>query len=154
MAAGNPTFDFVTNSVLRGLLINYAAQSRAALSDGAFLGSIVTSGAIVEGLLAWALLTREEEALRSNKAPKDDSGRTKPIIRWGLAHLLLVASELGFIGRIAEESAWAVKDFRNLVHPYNLMQQSARPDYALASSAISAVAEISRSLAGRIAHDE
>jgi hypothetical protein len=43
-----------------------------------------------------------------------------------------------------------VKDFRNLIHPYNVLEHSARPDPSLAISALAALAEIRRSLEGRL----
>lgn len=107
-------------------------------------------GAVAEGLLTWALLQREDEALKCGKAPKDKGGQVLPLPRWGLAHLIEVSADIGAIGKAARQASWALKDFRNFIHPYNLLEQSARPDQALAMSALAALAEIRRSLEGHL----
>jgi hypothetical protein len=37
------------------------------------------------------------------------------------------------LGNTAHRAAWAVRDFRNLIHPYNAIGRSTRPDVALAT---------------------
>jgi hypothetical protein len=54
------------------------------------------------------------------------------------------------IGKTAKQASWALKDFRNFIHPYNVLKQSARPDAALAMSAMAALIEIRRSLEGKL----
>ncbi len=73
-----------------------------------------------------------------------------PIRQWSLAHLIEVSGELDLIGKTARQASWALKDFRNFIHPYNVLQQSARPDLALAMSSLAALAEIRRSLEGHL----
>lgn len=105
---------------------------------------------MVEGLLTWTLSRREEEALKSRSATKDRQGQAKPLAEWNLSNLIEVAVELQLMGRTAKQAYWALKDFRNFIHPYNLLRQSARPDPALAMSSIAAVLEIVRILRGNI----
>ena len=105
---------------------------------------------MAEGLLTWALLRREAEALASSRGSKDKQGTVKPLKEWNLSNLIEVCVELGLVGRTAKQASWALKDFRNFLHPYNVLQQSARPDQALAQSAIAALSEIARSLQGRL----
>ena len=111
---------------------------------------IVGCGAVVEGLLTWALFRREQEALKSSKASKDKEGAVMPIRQWGLASLIEVSAKLDVIGKTAKQASWALKDLRNFIHPYNVLQQSARPDLALAMSSLAALAEIRRSLEGHL----
>jgi hypothetical protein len=70
-----------------------------------------------------------------------------PLHEWSLTSLIEVSSELGLVGKTAKQAAWALKDFRNFIHPYNLLQQSARPDPTLTECAL---AEITRSVKGRL----
>ena len=114
------------------------------------MGALVTCGSIVEGLLTWRLLQRKDEALKSQKACKDRNGKVIPLEQWNLSNLIDVSAELNLIGDTAKKASWAVKDFRNFIHPYNLLKQSARPDQALTQSALAAVKEIRRSLEGRL----
>ena len=149
MEIKNADFDFVTDDQVRFLLDDYCAQAAKAFEAQSYLGAIVGYGAVVEGLLTWALLQRETEALKSQKAEKDKQGNVKPLRDWNLAKLIEVSVELSLIGKTASQASWALKDFRNFIHPFNLLKQSARPDAALAISAGSALTEIRRSLAGR-----
>ena len=144
------TFGFVEDPALQTVLREYYRQTQAALSSDCYLGAIVGCGSVVEGLLTWALLRKEKEALKSSKACKDKQGQAKPLKEWGLSGLIDVSVELELIGTTAKQACWALKDFRNFVHPYNVLKQSARPDQALAMSAFSALSEIHRSLQGHL----
>lgn len=144
------SFEFVDDHALKVVLTEYLQQTDRAKKAAGYLGVIVGCGAIVEGLLTWVLLKREEEALRSVKAAKDKQGNIMPLRKWNLTNLIDVAAACGCIGQIAKEASWALKDFRNFIHPYNLLQQSARPQEALAESAAAALVEIRRSLMERL----
>ena len=141
---------FVDDDSLREVVGEYWSQAAKAYSAGSYVGAIVASGAVVEGLLTWALLQRDDEALKSGKAGKDKLGELRPIRDWYLNNLIQVAIELGLVGNTAKDASWAVQDFRNFIHPYNVLKQSARPDEPLAISAMAAVQEIARSLKGNL----
>jgi len=150
MDTPNLDFSLVDDSDLLVALEEYYRQAQRAATGESYLGVIVICGSIVEGLLTWALLKKEDEALKSGNAQKDKQGKVVPIRQWGLVHLIDVSAELGFIGKTAKQASWALKDFRNFIHPYNVLQQSARPDHALALSSLAALEEIRRSLQGHI----
>ncbi len=114
------------------------------------MGAIVACGSVVEGMLTWALFQKEEEALKSKKASKNKEGQVRPLQEWNINNLISVSVELELIGDIAKQASWALKDFRNFIHPYNVLKQSARPDMALAMNAFAAMVEIRRSLEGRV----
>ncbi len=139
-------FTFIDDPHLLAVLEEYYQETQRAANSDAYLGVIVGCGSVVEGLLTWALLRREDEALKSRNAQKDKQGQVIPIRQWGLAKLIDVSADLELIGKTAKGASWALKDFRNFIHPYNLLQQSARPDHSLAVSAGAALAEIRRSL--------
>lgn len=143
------SFEFVSDVALRNVLRDYYGQARKASEVESYIGVIVGCGSVVEGLLTWALLKREAEAQQSKRAQKNKDGQPVPIRQWNLTALIQVCVELELIGKTAEQASWALKDFRNFIHPYNVLQQSARPDQALALSSEAALAEILRSLAGR-----
>jgi hypothetical protein len=143
-------FDFVEAPDVRKVLEEYGEQTQRALNAECYLGVIVGCGSVVEGLLTWALLRREKSALASRKTGKDKQGAVRPLREWNLSNLIDVSVDLGLIGKTAKQASWALKDFRNFIHPYNLLQQSARPDHALALSAVAAVIEIGRSLRSHI----
>jgi hypothetical protein len=101
-------------------------------------------------LLTWALLQREELALKSSKVHKDKQGLVRPLQEWNLSNLIDVSVELELLGKTAKQASWALKDFRNFIHPYNVLKQSAQPDPALVMSAMAALIEIRRSLEGKL----
>jgi hypothetical protein len=146
----NLDFTFVRDEHVRSVLEDYYTQAAKASEAASYLGAIVACGSVVEGLLTWALLQREDLALQSSKACKDRQGRVRPLQEWNLSNLIDVSAELELIGKTAKQASWALKDFRNFIHPYNVLKQSARPDPALAMSAMAALIEIRRSLEGKL----
>jgi len=144
-------FEFISDLALRTVVEDYYSQTQRAASVDSYLGVVVGCGSIAEGMLTWALLCSPEKALGSSKAPKDRQGTVVPIERWSLPWLIDVATDLQLLGNTARQASWALKDFRNFIHPYNLLRQSARPDQALAMSSLAALGEIRRSVESRIA---
>jgi atypical dual specificity phosphatase len=136
---------FVFDDTLRHLVESYYRQAVTCYEAKAYLGTVVICGGVVEGLLAWALLAQRREQL-----PKPQTD--KPIEEWDISRLIKVAQEVGLLGDTAKDAAWAVKGYRNLIHPYNLIRsrKSARADQSLAASALTAMKEITRSLRGRL----
>lgn len=143
-------FSYVEDPQLRETLREYWTQANSSLEAKAFLGTLVICGSIVEGLLTWALSLHNDRAIRSKRACKNRSGEVLPLEDWNLTNLIEVCIEIDLIGKTAKDASWALKDFRNFIHPYNLLRQSARPDMPLAHSALAAVQEINRSLRGRL----
>jgi len=142
---------FVSDNNVRAVLNNYYLQARRAFEAKAYLGTIVACGSVAEGILTWILLSKEREALSSKNAPKDQkSGQPKPIKLWFRPQLNEGSVELGLLGKTAEKGSWALKDFRNFIHVYNLLEQSARPDESLALNGLPAIEEITRSIRGRL----
>lgn len=131
-------FSFVTDDSLRPLLQDYHAQAVAAFDQELYAATIVLAGGVLEGVLCWAVLQRKPE-------------NVDRLAKRGLKDLIQQATELGLLGSPAEDASWAVKDFRNYIHPYNVLKGSSRCDNALATSALSAVVEILRSVRGRLA---
>ena len=144
---------FVDDDHIRGVLEDYYAQARNAFCANACLGTIVACGGVVEGLLTWSLLRYEEQARRSKDACKYKRGEVTevmPLQQWNLNNLIKVATELDLVGEKAEKAAWALMDFRNFIHPYNVAKQSFRPNRNLATSALAATNEIVRSVRRRL----
>jgi hypothetical protein len=78
-------FSFVDDPSVLVVLEQYYQQVQNAANGESYLGVIVGCGSVLEGLLTWALLKREDEALRSGRAQKDKQGKVMPIQQWGLA---------------------------------------------------------------------
>jgi hypothetical protein len=145
------SFSFVTEDSIREVIEDYWSQAQKAYKCGVFAGVVVLCGAVLEGLLAWAITCHEQEARkRFPKEFKQKDGTEKPISKWSLTPLIKVAKKLDLIGRASVRLLEVIQDFRNFIHPYNVVQQSARPDEGLAEISLRTVEEVHRSLTGRI----
>lgn len=109
-----------------GLLSNkdfeYVVQSRfdeaqKARTVGAHLSTVIMLGSGLEGLLMGFAESRMPIAMRSTKAPRDETGKTKTLYDWTLFYLIDVAHNIGWIQKDAHAFGQNVRDFRNLVHP-------------------------------------
>jgi hypothetical protein len=148
----NLSFDFVTDEDVKRILLRLQEEAVKSFEVGSYLGTIVACGGAAEGVLTWALGTRGEQAQASKHAQKDRQGKPMPLREWYLPSLILVALDCDLLGRTASDASWALKEFRNLIHPYRLLNQSARPDEALALSSAAALKEICRSVSGRLSN--
>ncbi len=137
-------FSFIAERSLRELVEDYFQQARAAYACGAYLGTLVACGGVLEGVLAWALSSNGITATKGKRPIEDCS----------LVELIQEAKERELIGRSALDSAWAVKQFPSFIHPYSLLRSkaktSARLDGALAMNSLTAVQEIVRSVRSRL----
>jgi len=136
-------FSFLDEPRLRQLVTQYHKESVLAYEQGLYAAAVVLCGATLEGVLTWALRNRLPPSTT------DKSGR--PVTEWTLDALIRRAAAEGIIGDAAEKASWAVKDFRNYIHPFKVIKGSSRADAALATSALSAAMETVRSLTGRLA---
>jgi atypical dual specificity phosphatase len=137
-------FSFIDHERLRLVVEDCYHQALSAYNNHLYAATIVLCGGVLEGVLTWAL---EEKKQQSPDSFKSDA---KPLPEWGLAKLIDQAVKLGLLGQSASRAAWAVKDFRNYIHPFNMLQGSSRADAALATNVLTAVVEIIRSLRGRL----
>lgn len=141
------SFDFITPLHVRAVLEEYYNQAAKALEVHSYLGAVVGFGAVAEGVLTWALKNQESRARAATKAPKVSN---RAIEKWRLETLLDVAREIGLI----KEDEQAIRNWRNLVHPYRRVKGSPRLDHALALSAFRSVARIAQQAGGAVAIDE
>jgi hypothetical protein len=138
---------FVSNGEVRRWLDEYFRQAVQAYNAAAWAGSIALSGGVLEGLLTWALETQADSARRSFSSKY----KTQPpsVDQWKLFQLIEVASDLELLGESARKTAWTVKDFRNMIHPYNALRTSWRPEERTARVMLDLVSLFTDSLARR-----
>lgn len=137
------SFNFIDELAVRAVLEDYYDQAAKARDVQAYLGAVVGCGAVAEGVLTWALKQREHLARAASKARKV---KDRPVENWELGILLDVAREVGVISNDEQ----AIRDWRNLVHPYRRVQGSPRFDQALSLSAFRAVARIVQQAGGAV----
>jgi len=61
-------FSFVTDDRIREVLEDYWRQAHAANKAGVYAAVVVLCGGVLEGLLAWAISRKEEEARKQQAA--------------------------------------------------------------------------------------
>lgn len=145
LSMGTVAFDFINEADVQIILDEYYNQARKALANQSYLGAVVGCGAVAEGVLTWALKRNESITINAHKARKH---KQKPIESWPLEVLIDVARELNLLTDEVKQVCDAIRDYRNLVHPYRWVQGSPRFDEALALSAFRAITRIVQSLGG------
>ncbi len=91
------------------------------------LAVIFLCGSTLEGLLSEAASKNIEAFNRAGVAPKDRSGKVRPLGEWTVDSLIVTARELGVVGEDVVKHAHAVKDFRNYIHPRQQIAENFTP---------------------------
>ena len=94
----------------------------------AWLASIVMMGGLLESLLLGFLLSNPKAANTSPSTPKDPSGKPKQFPDWKLAEMITVAHEVGWIQKDAKDFSHTLRQYRNLIHPYEQRSTGMNPD--------------------------
>ena len=104
---------------LAGILTFRWEEAQRCVEAGAYLASIVMMGSILEGVLLHKVETQREAANRAQSAPKDKAtGKPRPIHEWGLSSLIDVAHDVGWLQGDVKRFSHALRESRNVVHPY------------------------------------
>jgi len=104
-------------------------EIRKCLQSGAYLASIILMGSLLEGALYLLLVKYPEQSNRASSAPKDPkTGKNKQTHKWTLSQMIDVAHELGWLGVDVKKFSHSLRDFRNLVHPYQQRKEGTIPD--------------------------
>jgi len=84
----------------------------------AYTASIILMGSVLEALLLCRANSSPSEAYQSSKAPKDKNGKTPAIQDWNLNTLIEVAVERKWIKTDRGKFGHALRESRNIVHPW------------------------------------
>lgn len=103
-------------------------EAQRCVEAGAHLAAIVMMGSLLEGLLLAVARLWPAEANQARSAPKDVHGRVRPVHRWSLQDLIDVAHERGWLQRDAKDFSHLLRDYRNLVHPWQQRSMMVVPD--------------------------
>ena len=83
-----------------------------------YLASIILMGSVLEGLLLARVSLNPAEAHSSSKAPKDRNGKVKNYNDWNLNTLIDIATDIGWIKSDRGKFGHALRESRNIVHPW------------------------------------
>lgn len=116
-----PTFTpLIADPPMQDILTRRWHECTVCIDAGAPLAAVVMMGGLLEALLL-ARINRESNKgpiFKTTAAPKDKSGKTKPLNEWMLRSYIDVAHELGWISHSAKDVGDVLRDYRNYIHPY------------------------------------
>lgn len=119
---------FVTDASLADILDFRWAEAQRCFRADAHLSVVVMMGSIIEGVLLHKAEHHMKAANQAKAAPKDKAGAVKPIQDWSLSSLIDVAHESGWLQGDVKRFSHALRESRNIVHPYVQRLSKDRPD--------------------------
>lgn len=93
----------------------------------ATLSAVIMMGGLLEGFLLGIMQMNPKIANCAPNAPKKD-GNVKHFAEWSLSDMIDVAHEIGWIQLDVKKFSHALRDFRNIIHPYQQLAIRANPD--------------------------
>ncbi|ALL68248.1 hypothetical protein K788_00003650 [Paraburkholderia caribensis MBA4] len=96
-----------------------------------FTSAVVMMGSILEALLLARATLAPAEAYQSLKAPRDKQGKAPAIQDWSLSCLIDVAVDLGWLKTDRGKFSHALRESRNVVHPW--VEVTTRANFDLAT---------------------
>ncbi|MGB6141818.1 MAG: hypothetical protein WBG55_15965 [Pseudoalteromonas rhizosphaerae] len=127
-----PAPDFLALGLEFGVgevLKNRWDESQRCVDAGAFLSATIVMGSMLEGLLLGAFQKNPAVVNRCPSAPQDhQTGKVKNFASWKLAEMIDVAHHVGWLGLDVKKFSHSLREFRNLIHPYEQMATRMSPD--------------------------
>lgn len=96
----------------------------------AYTSAVIMMGSILEGLLLARAQASASTAHQSTRAPKDKGGKSIGIQHWTLSALIDVATDIGWIKTDRGKFSHALRDSRNVVHPWQAVTNQTSFDAA------------------------
>jgi hypothetical protein len=113
---------------MANVLMKRWEEIQKCISSEAALASVILMGSLLEGLLLGIVQRFPDIANKSSSAPKDSTGKVKKFGEWKLGEMIDVASDLKWISVDRQKFSLVLRDFRNLIHPYQQLYLNAHPD--------------------------
>ncbi|EPG66448.1 hypothetical protein [Leptospira wolffii] len=93
----------------------------------AYLGALILMGSMLEGFFLGLLLKNPKMANTAVSSPRKD-GKVKNFPDWTLSEMIDVGHEVGWIQLDVKRFSHALREFRNLIHPYEQFYKKVTPD--------------------------
>lgn len=105
------------------------AEADRCVKAEAHLAAIIIMGSLLEGLLLAVLQQKPRQANTSSATPKDPvTGKPKLFHEWSLSEMIDVAHVEKWVDLDVKRFSHALREFRNLIHPYQQMVLRVSPD--------------------------
>lgn len=102
-------------------------EAAMANKGDAHLATVIMLGSLLEGALLAKCMSHDAAAKAAASAPKE-RGTVKDYSRWSLNDFIEVAGELDWIHKTRNDFADTLRDYRNMVHPFNAYNREYRVD--------------------------
>ena len=97
------------------------------IDNKATVSATIMMGSMLEGFLMGTMQKKPQVANSASNAPKKD-GKVKHYADWTLHDMIEVAHEIGWINLDVKKFSHALRDFRNIIHPYQQLAYRTNPD--------------------------
>jgi hypothetical protein len=147
-----PDFTRLTSSIpgLKEELDRRWREAQKCVHVEAFTSAIILMGSILEGLLLARAQLAVSTVYQSSRAPKDRTGKPIAVQDWTLSTLIDVAADIGWLKTDRAKFSHALRDSRNVVHPWQAVMSQANFDGATCTTSWhvldSSVSDLIRSL--------
>jgi len=122
-----PDFSMIIDdSSLNDILGARWKETLKCIESEAYLSGIIIMGSILEGVLLSVIHRNPKDSNIASSAPKDSQGNVRKFWDWTLSDMIDVAHELGWIKGDVKQFSHALRDYRNMVHPWH---QRAKGEY-------------------------
>ncbi|NQU74801.1 MAG: hypothetical protein HQ546_00635 [Planctomycetes bacterium] len=145
----------VQDSSLADILTFRWAEAQRCFRADAHLSAVIMMGSILEGVLLHKVEHNMKIANQAKAAPRDKTGSVKPIHDWSLSVLIDVAHEVGWLQGDVKRFSHALRESRNIVHPYVQRISRDRPDgdtcricWQVVRAAVADLLEVDKQTAG------
>jgi len=127
-----PDFTRLTSSVpgLKEELERRWREAQKCVHVEAFTAAIIVMGSVLEGVLLARAQLSSGEAYQAVRAPRDKAGKAVAIQDWTLSTLIDVAVEVGWLKTDRGKFSHALRESRNVVHPWQAVMSRASFDQA------------------------
>jgi hypothetical protein len=127
-----PDFTRLTDPIpgLKEELDRRWAEAQRCVHIEAYTSAVILMGSILEGLLLARAQLGVSQAYRSSRAPRDKTGKSPAIHDWTLSNLIDVATDVGWLKVDRGKFSHALKESRNVVHPWQAVAIRANFDEA------------------------
>jgi hypothetical protein len=124
-----PNFSIIVDdSSLDEILKSRWKETVKCIESEAYLSGIIMMGSILEGILLSVIHQHPLKANQAKSSPKDKQGKVKKFEEWTLSDMIDVAHELEYIKGDVRQFSHALRDYRNMVHPWYQRAKGDSPD--------------------------
>jgi hypothetical protein len=109
------------------ILLQRWTEIQNCIEVNATVSAVIMMGSMLEGFLMGTMQKKPQIANTASNSPKKD-GKVKHFAEWTLNDMIEVAHEVGWIQLDVKKFSHALRDFRNIIHPYQQLAYKTYPD--------------------------